>query len=61
MQTLIIGQILVGVVLLRHAIIHLQEVSDCEFMSYLETNLNSLQHIVHDQPNIVPHSLMGKI
>jgi hypothetical protein len=31
MQTLIIGQILVGVVLLRHAIIHLQEVNDCEF------------------------------
>jgi hypothetical protein len=56
MQTLIIGQILVGVVvLLRHAIIHLQEVNDCEFMSYLETNLNSLQYIVHDKPNIVPH------
>jgi hypothetical protein len=51
MQTLIIGQILVGVVvLLRHAIIHLQEVNDCEFMSYLETNLNYLQYIVHDQP-----------
>jgi hypothetical protein len=61
MQTLIIGQILVGVMLLRHAIIHLQEVNDCEFMSYLETNLNSLQYIVHDKPNIFPHRLMGKI